>query len=163
MKIDLVYLEIESWTGLCHDAIHCYGNLIGNISEDVNKEDTSIRLQRTITEKEAILENKKRRSRCSLRTKVGDKTDGFVEEKDLIKFAIRNWKKYFPNASILIKGRPVIAEPQTILVGPSKLKSEVNKLVKAADKLGRYEKEENDKEMDIISDKWIKLMKEVNG
>lgn len=65
---------------------------------------------------------------------VGDKVEFFVEREDVVGCAIKQWKKHFPDALVLLEGYAGYAEPKQILDG---VEPEVAKILNRAAE--RYE------------------------
>jgi hypothetical protein len=134
MRIDenIVYLEVNSWEGYSPGARHYFGHLIGYIDDKY----TSIELSRKITNKEAIKINKLDKEYGKnvdwFKWKEGMHSNSFEKEDDLKNFAIKEYKKYFIKARILLYGNSAYVEPHYILDSDNK---------EFADILNKMEKE----------------------
>jgi len=131
---NIVFLKVSSWKGISIGAGHFYGVLIDLVTHE------SVELSYPLTQKEADCLNKKAGFLTSetIRTvgyKVGEASDRFPNEEQVITTAKKQFKKSFPTAAILILGDHALAEPQQVLVGPKEFKNKINILAKQYDKL----------------------------
>src|SRR3990167_6329937 len=142
-----VYLKITSWAGISIGAIHYYGEL------KARNPYRAIELNRTLTAASARRLTKQHGKDFQYR--AGYETIGFETEQEIIDLAIKTYKTHFPEATVLILGDPVYAEPQKIIDGPKSA-------IKKADKLrAKYEEcgeERNWRMSDSICDEWDKLL-----
>ena len=142
-----IYLRITSWSGISIGAIHYYGEL------KARNPYRAIELKRTLTAASARRLTKQHGKDFQYR--AGYETIGFETEQEIIDLAIKTYKTHFPEATVLILGDPVYAEPQKIIDGPKSA-------IKKADKLrAKYEEcgeERNWRMSDSICDEWDKLL-----
>jgi hypothetical protein len=103
----IVILEISTWGGISFGAEHYYGKLCGFIDGDYSAHC----LEYLLSEKEA----KKFSKKDDWEYSIGDKCSRFETENDVKDVAILEWKKYFPNGKILLKGHFSLAEPMECL------------------------------------------------
>lgn len=136
---DIVYLEISSFEGISIGATHYYGKLINNTER--------IELAKKITK--SNIDSFK----CDYYN-IGDYTERFLNEEEVIKNAKKNWKKYFPNAIVLIKGFKSILDPQECIAGDNKWKKIINSYFKLSEACGGYEY--NNELMTKISNEYMK-------
>jgi len=137
----ICYLNITTWQGISIGAIHYYGSL--------NFRTKKITLKRKVTKQD--IEQKKERFLT-----IGDSTEGFNSEEDLISLAKKQWKKHFPEAKALVLGSPTHIEPHKMLIGPHK--RQCNFLYNQAKNLGFYDYEKNYDTVDKLSNQWYKLI-----
>lgn len=146
-----VFLEISSFIGYLGK--HYYGKI-----ECWNKKDDKfeiIELTRRVTQEEIDKDPED-----WFRYDVGDNTNRFNSQKEVIKKARRVWKKHFPHALVLVLGRVAVCEPQKVLSGPKEYKEEMNKLFKKISKIPRRTIEEyynNVKKFKAIEDEFDSL------
>lgn len=148
--INIAYLEITSFVGMCPDAVHYYGNLV--YYKNDNREE--FELKRIISKKESKLLNEK--DGFMSRWRAGSCTGRFETKEEIIKLGKKIWKKESPESVILVLGRSVVADPQEVIAGDKIIKQKINKLYKRAHKIDYYEDDE--KEMDIISYEFGKIV-----
>jgi hypothetical protein len=141
--IKICYLEINTFVGYCIGAIHYYGHLT---FEDKKK---NIKCKLNKQQAENL-------STSDYKYKIGMTSERFETEEEIINIAKKNWKKIYPPAEILIKGRSGILDPQQCIAGNKILKDKINILWKQAEKIGGYEGDE--KQMTKISDKYMKII-----
>ena len=128
---EIICLYITSWAGLSIGAEHYYAKLKTYDYRDEKKE---IELKRIITEvKEARYLSKKLGYKGIL--KVGDKTDCFTTEDQIIKEARLQYKKYFPETKVIILGDTGCWSPQKVILGPRNFKKLVNICYKEYEKI----------------------------
>lgn len=144
MNNKIVVLHISSYAGISAGAIHCYGSL--------NCRDKRIELKQKVTEKNVLS-----LSMRDFKYEIGTMTERFECEEDVRVIARRQWRKFFPDAVLLLEGSAACGDPQRCLVGPVDLKKEINRLKKAGEKVGGYEGDE--KGMTKISDEYMNLLK----
>ena len=143
-----VYLKITSWAGTSIGAIHFYGEL------RVRNPYRAIELKRTLTTASARRLTKQHGKDFQYR--VGYQTIGFETEQEIIDLAIKTYKTHFPEATVLILGDPVYAEPQKIIDGPKSV------IKKAEGLCAKYEGYRKDYRMaDYICNEWDKLLESV--
>ena len=145
-----IYLKITSWAGISIGAIHFYGELRARNPYRV------IELKRTLTTASARRLTKQHGKDFQYR--VGYQTIGFETEQEIIDLAIKTYKTHFPDATILIRGDPVYAEPQEIIDGKKSVIVKANKL---RDKYKEYEKAYRYRMADFICNEWDKLIESV--
>ena len=64
-----------------------------------------------------------------------------------------NTKTHFPDAFLLVQGKPWIAEPQRVLIGPEELRQQINALAYQA------EKERNEARVWDLYEEWDQIAK----
>lgn len=89
--------------------------------------------------------------------KAGMTTSRFFNKKDIIDFALKTYKNFFPKAVGLIEGDPCIAEVQKILDGPKDYMEVVNKLSNEREQLNWDYDEER---LNEIMKEWETLTKQ---
>lgn len=102
-----IVLEISTWCGMSFGAEHYYGTLKGYIKGEMVHRD----IEKTLTVKEANYLSKK----DDWKYKVGNKTNRFTSKDEIRKIALKEWKKLFPNGSVLLEGSVSSAEPMKVL------------------------------------------------
>lgn len=91
--------------------------------------------------------------------KPGEMTSRFDDKKRLIAEAIKLFESNSKGFDILIAGNSAIIDPQEILVGPHRLKTEANKLYDSFEKLNGWECEKDQETMvQEICDEWTRIM-----
>jgi alkanesulfonate monooxygenase SsuD/methylene tetrahydromethanopterin reductase-like flavin-dependent oxidoreductase (luciferase family) len=96
--------------------------------------------------------------RWEARYEAGDKTSRFNSHKELLDFAIANWKKYFPDGEVLIVGDD--NDPNDVIAGDDQeVVDRLNRLVEKAEAIDYYEGGQFDR-MCKISDLWSKILGE---
>jgi hypothetical protein len=155
----VVYLEITSWVGTyAFGASHYYGTLKKSVpkSEKYPFYLETHDLEHKLTKREAAEMNKN--SMFDYNWRAGGLYHGFSSKEAVIKQGIEEWKKYFPDADILVLGSYGTADPQLILEGPKDLMDFVNPLAEEAERIGGYE---GDKvRMEELFQKFYKYWKE---
>ena len=146
--MNIVYLNITTWSGISIGAEHCYGTLI-YIAE-------AIELTRKLPVEECIKLNKKD-TNFGVRYSPGDLTERFNSYDDIRILAIDTFKYHFPDADILVEGG-CVADPVRILVAPNDLMINGNALFKEAEDIGWYT--HNESRMEEISIMWENLFKD---
>ncbi|MCK9615910.1 MAG: hypothetical protein M0R48_10570, partial [Candidatus Omnitrophica bacterium] len=91
---------------------------------------------------------------------AGDITDRFESKTELRNLAITEYKKWFPDADVLICGLSCVVDPQECLDGPNWFKDESNRLWKAFQQVGGYEG--NEKACDGFFLEYQKILKKLN-
>ena len=148
-----IYLKITSWAGISIGAIHFCGEL------KARNPYRCIELSNTLTITSAKRLNKHRRDDFrgeDWNYRAGMKVNGFDTEQEIIDLAIKTYKTHFPEATILILGDPVYAEPQEIIDGKKSVIVKANKL---RDKYKEYEKDY--RMAKSICNEWDKLIESV--
>ena len=157
----IVWLKISSWSGISIGAVHIYGELIPDGSQE------GVSLEKTLTATQARKLNKWYRQTGGVggltTYRAGYKTTGFDDESELTEFALKTYREHFPKAELLIKGQAMNVEPQLILDGPSDVKEKAERLLREARALEYWEHRENYKRMDALSDEWEDLLKPFRG
>jgi len=155
---EIICLHITSWVGLAIGAEHYYGCL-KPYDYNVNIED--VELKREITEiSEARWLNKK--NGCDI-YQVGDVTNLFNTERQLIQVARKEYKKHFPKTKVILLGDSGRSCPQEIILGPRNLKKFNNSLWKAYEYAWKEGKKYNlpdEKILEIIEpieEEWEKI------
>jgi len=151
--VSAVYLKITSFRGLSLGAVHYYGEL------RARNPYRCVELSNTLTVASAKRLNKQRRDEFrgeDWNYRVGMKVNGFDTQQEIIDLAIKTYKTHFQDATILIRGDPVYAEPQEIIDGKRSVIVKANKLC------NKYKEYEKDYRMaDSICDEWDKLIESV--
>jgi hypothetical protein len=148
---EIINLVISSFCGISIGAEHYYAKLV-----DYNNCSESFELKRKITEvKEARWLSKKVGYKGAY--KVGFVIECFATEDAVKKEARKQYKKFFPNAKVIILGRTGIAQPQPIFLGPRNFKKVVNDLYKRFDDIGQFSDPENDELAEKICAEWEKI------
>jgi hypothetical protein len=117
LRVSTVWLNITTWRGMSFGAVHWYGNLEVEAFDGINwdKQLRPIELRRTLTASQARdltkVQNYNTMFDWNIKYVKGDTTNCFDEEEDVIKFAIKEYKKYYPNATRLVLGSTVYDEP----------------------------------------------------
>jgi len=151
VKIDnIVFLTITSWRGTSVGATHWYGRLRSHSGE--NEHD----VLHTLNKVEAKILCKKRGWSPGHGYVAGEKVEGFDSRESVVRTAKRQYKKYFPLATVLILGRCSTADPQRVLLGPKKFKQAINKIVDEFEELDGWENE-SEEAVQKVWDKWQKL------
>lgn len=135
--MNIATLEIGCYAE-CIGGEHYYGYLKGYSDKGFQ----SIELLHPISKKEAIYLNKKDLNRGITKYKVGHFSYRFETRQEVIDFAIKVWRNYFPDALALKIGSCCVCDPQFILDGPEDFKQKVNKLAQSNELCGGYEGDE---------------------
>lgn len=148
-KYNVTHLKISSWAGVSLGATHFYGQLT-NV-------DGIYQLRYCLTKRGAEKLNIKDHEDAY---SAGNATERFETEKQVIKFAIKEYKKIFPKSNVLVKGSASCREPKLVLDCPDCFDMETaNLFYNAAYKLGFYDNSANDKAMDILTNAYEQLFK----
>jgi hypothetical protein len=145
-----VYLSISSFIGISPDAEHCYGELTWYSLNDCRKK---YRITHKLTRTMALMLNKKD-SYFGFKHLVGEVTDRYETEKELIDDAVKYFKRYIKESQVLINGDIGIANVREVLVGPEPWKSRINALYKRWVECDGYD---NKIEANIIDKEYIKI------
>jgi hypothetical protein len=148
----VAYLETRSWIGYVAGASHYLGMLWCNGKE--------FELQRKIDKEEAIQLNKEfmRRIGVDGAYSPGDYTNGFLSREHLLKVAIKEVKKQFPDALVLIESSHVVCSFEPVVWAKDrKIKTDLNKLYKKAEKIGFFDGG-REKDADLIDKEWKDIL-----
>jgi len=160
----IVFLDVTSWIGISLGAEHHYGRLSFEVRpqklDNIDKY-KEVELKRRLGAKEVKDLNKKDSSLGLSMYGVGEKTHRFNSQVAVFVEARKVWRKKFPKAHILIDGQTGIIQPQRIMEvveGLENTMKRANKLFKQFDDLGRWDIKENQRRVNKIDQKWIKLI-----
>jgi len=136
----VVTLEITSWVGSI-GAIHYYGKLC--CSGD------KISVSKKLTTKEA-----KELNRCDMfkSSYLPSSTDRLKSPNEIRKLAKKQWKRFFPEAVVLLEGMYACCDPQIVLVAPREAKECLNDLYDETERIGGWDGDE--KAMKKICKQW---------
>jgi len=142
------YIEISSWIGYSHDAVHVYAKLV--VDSD------RIEIETPLNQKEVNYLNRKENYEAY---KKGDLSTRFRSEKDVVSTVLKSYLT--KNIDFIMLGSPIIAEPQKIVyVRNNKFDIEVaNDIWKEFDPL---DWDENEKEKELLWERWFKYVKRSN-
>jgi len=140
MKLKTCHLSISSYRGISPGAIHFYGSLWCDGER--------IELKKKMDAKDASYLSTK-----DYKYHAGEMTERFNLENEIREIAIQSWKKYYPEADVLLEGSSGILDPQKCLDGPPLLKDRINKLWQRAEKIGGWNGDI--KEMTKISNEYL--------
>ena len=149
-----VYLEVTSWRGISVGAEHWYGHL-DHFGDELERRE----LRRRMGAQEAAALTAKD-GLGALPYREGDTTERFPSEAAVVARARRVWRRWFPGARILVQGDGAIAEPQRVLSGDRDARVRINRLVRRADEIGRWDAE---CEMERICAEWDAIMLELEA
>jgi hypothetical protein len=155
MNENIVYLEVSSWTGISIGATHYYGKLTCG--------DKRVDVKYKLDSTKASMLNRKDRVKTY---RVGDDTNRFDSEHDVIEKALPIWRSFFPKGILLIKGSPSTASPQPVISGPTTLVRRLNVLNQRYEKRWREKPRwdyDPDEVADQIDDLWEKIMRKNFG
>lgn len=141
--ISFVYLELAIWP----DGRHYYAKLVCAASH----RDT-YNLEHNITDYQARDMNKRD---GTSNWKRGMLSARFMSREEAIATAKKVWRKWKPDAKVLILGSSAVLDPQPVLVGPKAYKAKVNRMVELLEKIGGYEGDRL--EAGMIFDRLVKL------
>jgi hypothetical protein len=147
MKI--VYLYITTWKGSCVGwAKHYYGSLWHNGKR------TEVSIPMTVSDAKNL--NKEDDYNYYKR---GDMLSRFENKEQLIRAAIKLYKKLYPETDLLIEGSSATLDPQKVLVGPLKLKNKLNDLYKQFEAYNGWGcNPEDEPAVSRISNQWEELL-----
>lgn len=145
------FLIVTTWVGssTVWFAKHYYGRV------EFNKQSVDVRRMLTVAEARKLNKDESLRDGARGAYKAGDMTGRFCDQALIIEIAKKLYKEEFPEALGLVFGDRAVAEPQLILDGPKEYMDGVNELVKRAEKIGRWEV--NEDEMQEICNRWDQL------
>ena len=150
LRVRIAYAHIYTYRGLSLGAVHWAGEIKARGCD-------SIELKRTLTAAEAKTLSKKDGVKCAY--KAGSRSTRFLSRNSVQKEAEREWLRHFPLAVLLIAGRAACADPQQVLIGPPEMKARLNALVKRAQEIGYWDRDEN--AMQEIADEWDAITSQV--
>lgn len=146
-EVNAVYLEITTWQGISLGATHYYGKLVYGAE--------CIELTHSLTATQAA----KLGRLHDWTYREGDRSPHFDMKEEIIELALSTYKEHFPDAYLLVLGKPCYAEPQPILDGPSNIKARINQLCERIEAIGGWE--QNYREMGRICDEWETIIEEL--
>lgn len=126
MRKHIVFLQITEWRGAWYSGDHCYGKLVN--------EGDSVDVEYTLTAADARGLN---RADHRATYKEGSISGRFMSREKLIARALEIWQEKFPQATYLLAGWFIYADPQPVLAGPCK--DELNTLYDRAEQIGWYD------------------------
>jgi hypothetical protein len=150
----IVCLEILHW-GVSAGGEHLTGTLKWYNDGDLKV----VRVKHPLSSSEVRYLNKKESCSSLCRYKVGESSDRFETEAELIKAARKMWKTEFPKAMVLIKGSLSVAEPQQVLSADREFKTTVNRLWKKIKSVGGWDLAACDRicrDYDVFLKEWAK-------
>ena len=156
-----VFLDISTWVNTCViGAQHYYAHLeCGEERKEliyVLDEKTAMR----INECDGIVAN------TTAAYCAGDTSGRFFSWEELVQHAREHWQdeEYFPDASILIKGRAGVCDPQEVFeCNDEEFKRKANKLYCRMKRIGGWNHSENEAEMKRIEKNWERLCNQYLG
>lgn len=155
----IVYLHVSSfmWIGSL-GAEHYFGSLYCNFEDELKE----TKLTHKLTEKQAkSLNDKLGFDGGFFLYNKGQESEQFWTEAAIESVALKTYKKHFPQAAVLIRGDFAACGPQEILDCPTEYRKRLEELYDEAVEIGFYE---NDfEEMSKITDKWDKVIKEIEA
>ena len=156
----VVALDLTSWVGTCAiGAEHYYGKL----KQEWGDYDTQkrIKLQHPLTAEEARLLNRKNKHLAYWFTIVaGTLNDQFATPEDVRAFAIKVWKKEFPEGDILVSDDN-LCQPSEPIDGDPKLVKAASEIWKKWQPMwddGGWETKRYEKAMNRLCGQWYKLL-----
>lgn len=151
--------QVSTYEGLCPGAIHYYGTLKAS-DRSYKYQIKSVEVVRNLSASEADKLNLSQRDDAP-KYKKGETSNKFNSEESLLKEAIRQWKRHFPKARLLLRGSFATCGPQVVLdCKDAKLRERLKALYKQAEQIDFYE---NDFErMDEIAKRWDKALAEAD-
>lgn len=143
---NMVFLSITSWvySGI---GTHYYGRLRPCDGEEAF--DVTYKLSQ-------IEADRFNRGTTDVLYEVDEESERFFSRDKVIAAAKKQFKKYFPGATILILGDRGVVEPQQVLVGPKQFKDKINVLAARYDELDWYVKSDRE-EIEELEMEWQKL------
>lgn len=150
-KNNIVYIETSTWSGISPGAIHIYAELRCN--------GESISLTKKLSARSAATVNKSREGLLYRPFKAGDDVDFFDSYEEIEKIALRQWKKEFPDAEILILGSASACDPQKVLFHPTpNVIIEANQLYDEFESFEGYQYKKNWPKAEEIQEQWDRLL-----
>jgi hypothetical protein len=125
MKLKICHLSISSFRGISPGAIHFYGSLWYGGER--------VELKKKMDAKQAAYLSTK-----DYKYHAGEITERFNSENEILDIAIKLWKKYYPEADVLLEGSSGVLDPQKCLDGPSILKKRINELWQQSREIGGW-------------------------
>lgn len=117
----IVFLCISDFIGISPGAEHYYGSLQYDSGFDNEyKERRVVRLEHPLSREEVRTLNRKNEIRMpglGPAYKVGDESENFVSEKQLMDWAISKYKEIHPDAEYLVVGAPGTLDPFMVIAG----------------------------------------------
>jgi len=138
MSEKVVYLDAMTYGSMGIGGGHYYASLIGEI--DGVRKDESLRFRLTQAQATEMNKEERRSGQEHMYTyRNGFNSSRFFSLDDAIENGRKVWKEHFPDAELLILGRPASAEPQEILVGPKEWKAKVNAWVTFGERISWHD------------------------
>jgi len=138
----IVFLSITDFIGISPGAEHYYGSLQYDGGFDNEYKDRQkVRLEHKLSREEIRTLNRKNEMRMpglGNAYEVGDESENFSSEQQLIDLAIEKYKEVHPGAGYLVVGRPGILDPFMVVAGNDEaVMGEANRLFEEFEGLER--------------------------
>lgn len=150
MKSKVVYLDISTWRGRSIGATHYYAELHPSNRYGWNSTDESVNLYRTLTAKTAREENDKSGRKFMSK---GDEARGWNSKNAIRKYALKEYKKLYPEAEFLLEGRITSLEPVRCLDCPIEFKERLDLIYAEYERLDKRWNNVSAKQRKSIEDK----------
>ena len=154
---NIVFLAVSTFVGSGVGAKHYYGVLEHPQGGD------SVGVTYKLTQIEADRLNKgwltKEMRTSDAGYQKGEQSERFPSRMKVIAVAKKQFKVYFPKATVLVLGNAGVVEPQEILIGPKEFKDKINVLAKRYDKSFRLDWDDivDRPAIEKIEEEWQKL------
>ena len=153
----IVFLNVSSFIGISPGAEHYYGSLQFDSGFDNKyKERRVIRLEHKLSRGEARhlnLKNEMRIPGMGNAYYVGEKSENFASEQQLIDVAIAKYKEVNPGALFLVIGEPGTLDPFAVIAGDDEaVMGEANRLFEEFEGLERDNRGDLPKDLRPVAD-----------